>query len=142
MIDDDFESVFRKMIEQLMESFGGIPEGNMRFRSWNGSIVNEPLDRQVELKSDDPIVEKIDLGDSVLILIQGQNDIENPSVKVSGSTVIVQLGPERKEINIEVGFPIDLEKSNVSHRNGVMEISVVNSDSEDTSKNDGFLKIE
>jgi len=142
MIDDDFESVFREMIEHFMKSFGALPEGNMRLRSWNGSIVNEPLDEQVESMSDEPLVEKIDLGDSVLILIQGQNDIENPFVKVSGSTVVVQLGPERKEINVEVGFQIDLEKSNVSHRNGVIEITVVKSGSEDIGKNDGFLKIE
>ena len=142
MIDDDFESVFRRMIEQFMEAFGGIPEGNMTLRSWNGSIVNEPLDRKVEHKSDEPLVEKIDLGDSVLILIEGQNTFENPSVKVSGSTIVVQVGPESKEIPVELGFPIDLEKSNVSHRNGVIEISAVKRDSEDTTRNDGFLKIE
>ena len=142
MIDDDFESVFRKMIEQFMESFGGIPEGNMTIRSWNGSIVNEPLDRKVEPKSVEPLVEKIDLGESVLILIEGQNDHENLSVKVSGPSIVVQIGPERTEINVEVGFPIDLEKSNVSHRNGVIEISAVKTESEDTGGNDGFLKIE
>jgi HSP20 family molecular chaperone IbpA len=142
MIDDDFESVFRKMIEHFMGSFGGIPEGNMTLRSWNGSSVNEPLDRNIESKSDEPVVEKIDLGESVLILIDGQNDTENPSVEVSGSTIVVQLGPARKEINIEVGFQIDLEKSNVSHRNGVIEITVAKNDSEDTASNDGFLEIE
>ena len=142
MIDDDFETVFRKMMEQFMEAFGGMPEGSMTFRSWNGSIVNEPLDEKVEPTSDEPFVETIDLGDSVLILIEGQNNFENPSVKVAGSTIVVQSGPESTEINIEVGFPIDLEKSNVSHRNGVIEISAVKNDSEDTGENDGFLKIE
>ena len=142
MIDDDFETVFRKMMEQFMEAFGGMPEGSMTFRSWNGSIVNEPLDKKVEPTSDEPLVEKIDLGDSVLILIEGQNNFENPSVKVAGSTIVVQSGSESTEINIEVGFPIDLEKSNVSHRNGVIEISAVKNDSEDTGENDGFLKIE
>ncbi|MBY8997086.1 MAG: hypothetical protein KGD60_05095 [Candidatus Thorarchaeota archaeon] len=142
MIDDDFESVFRKMIEQLMESFGGLPEGNITIRSWNGSIVNEPLDRKIEPKSDEPLVEKIDLGESVLILIEGQNDVENPSVEVSGSTIVVQLGPAKKEINIEVGFQIDLEKSNVSHRNGVIEITATKNDNEGTGSNDGFLEIE
>ena len=142
MIDDDFETVFRKMMEQFMEAFGGMPEGSMTFRSWNGSIVNEPLDEKVEPTSDEPFVETIDLGDSVLILIEGQNNFEKPSVKVAGSTIVVQSGSESTEINIEVGFPIDLEKSNVSHRNGVIEISAVKNDSEDTGENDGFLKIE
>ncbi|OLS29793.1 MAG: hypothetical protein ThorAB25_14060, partial [Candidatus Thorarchaeota archaeon AB_25] len=81
-----------------MEAFGGIPEGNMTIRSWNGSMVNEPLDTQVEPTANEPQVEKIDLGDSTLILIEGQNDSVNPSVKVTGSSIIVQLGPESKEI--------------------------------------------
>ena len=75
-------------------------------------------------------------------MIEGQNDSVNPSVKVTGSSIIVQLGPESKEIKIDVGFQIDLEKSNVSHRNGVIEISVVKIESEGNSGNDGFLKIE
>ena len=142
MIDDDFEILFRKMIEQFMESFGGMPEGSMTYRSWNGSMVNEPLDNQVEPKMNEAIVEMIDLGESVLILIEDPNDSENPSVKVTGSTIVVQLGPDRKDISVDVGFQIDLEKSNVSHRNGVIEISAAKTDSEDTSGNDGFLKIE
>ncbi|MHA2396719.1 MAG: hypothetical protein ACXAC0_08445 [Candidatus Thorarchaeota archaeon] len=142
MIDDDFESVFRRMIEQFMEAFGGMPEGNMTVRSWNGSMVNEPLDTQVEPKVNEPLVEKIDLEGSVLILIEGLNVLENPSVKVSGTNIFVQLGPESKEINVAVGFQIDLEKSYVSHRNGVMEISVVRTEDEDASSNDGFLRIE
>ena len=142
MIDDDFESVFRKMIEQFMEAFGGMPEGSMTFRSWNGSMVNEPLDNQVEPKMNEPIVEMIDLGESVLILIEDLEDSQNPSVKVTGSTIVVQTSPERKEISVDVGFQIDLEKSNVSHRNGVIEISAIKTESEDISGNDGFLKIE
>jgi hypothetical protein len=142
MIDDDFETVFRKMIEQFMEAFGGMPEGSMNIRSWNGSVVNGPLDTQIEPKNDEPLVEKIDLGDSVLILIEWQNEKENPTVKVAGSSIDVQLGPEGKEITVNVGFQIDLEKSNVSHRNGVIEISAVKAESEDVSNSDGFLKIE
>ncbi len=142
MIDDDFETVFRKMMEQFMEAFGGMPEGSMTIRSWDGSIVNEPLEKRVEPNTDDPLVEKIDLGDSVLVLIEEPNDTENPSVKVSGSRIVVQLNPEGKEIDVDVGFQIDLEKSNVSHRNGVIEISAVRTESEDTSGSDGFLKIE
>lgn len=142
MIDDDFESVFRKMLEQFMEAFGGMPEGSMRIRSWNGSMVNEPLDTQIEPMDDEPLIEKIDLGDSVLILVEWQNDSETLTVKVSGSIVTIQLGPERKEISVDVEFYVDQEKSNVSHRNGVLEISIVKADVEDTSGSSGFLKIE
>ena len=142
MIDDDFESVFRKMIEQFMEAFGGMPEGEFSFRTWNGPIVNEPLDRGIEPMVEEPLVEKIDLGDSVLVLIDGYTEAEPPTVRVSGSSVIVQLGPEQKEVSVDVGFTVDLEKSLVSHRNSVIEISVIKAENEDSSENDGFLKIE
>ena len=142
MIDDDFETVFRKMIEQFMEAFGGMPEGSMTIRSWDGSIVNEPLEQRIEPNRDEPVVEKIDLEDSVLILIEVPNDTEDPSVKVVGTNVVVQLGPERKELAVDAGFQIDLEKSNVSHRNGVIEITAVKAESEDSHGSDGFLKIE
>ena len=142
MIDDDFESVFRKMIEQFMEAFGGMPEGNLRIRSWNGSTVNDPLDTQIESMTDEPLVEKIDFGDNALILVEWQNESESPTVRVSGSTVVIQLGPERKEISVDVGFQVNQEKSNVSHRNGVLEISVTKTEVEDASGNDGFLRIE
>ena len=77
-----------------------------------------------------------------MILIEDLEDSQNPSVKVTGSTIVVQTSPERKEISVDVGFQIDLEKSNVSHRNGVIEISAIKTESEDISGNDGFLKIE
>ena len=142
MIDDDFESVFRRMIEQFMEAFGEMPEGSFGLRTWNGSVVNGPLDTEVELNNNEPKVERIDLGDRALILIEWSEDIETPTVKVAGSNVTVQTGPDRKEISVEVGFQISLEKSNVSHRNGVTEISVVKTESENTDDHDGFLKVE
>ncbi|MFW9963973.1 MAG: hypothetical protein ACFFCX_10440 [Candidatus Sifarchaeia archaeon] len=141
MIDDDFESVFKRMIEQFMSAFG-IPEGNIRIESWNDSMVKEPLATQIVPNSDEPIIEKIDLGDSMLILIEGQMEIETPNIRVSGSTIFIQLSPSSKEIKIEVEFLIDLEKSNVSHRNGIMEISVVKAESESRAKTDGFLKVD
>ena len=81
MIDDDFESVFRKMIEQVREAFESMPEGSGSYRSWSGSFVNEPLEKNIERKNE-PFVEKIDLGDSVLFIIEGQFDTANePEVK-------------------------------------------------------------
>ncbi|MFW9833479.1 MAG: hypothetical protein ACFFEK_05765 [Candidatus Thorarchaeota archaeon] len=140
MIDDDFESVFRKMMEQFMDAFGGMPEGGMTIKSWNGSIVNEPFDGKIE-SNDEPEVEQIDLGDSVLVLIESRNPIETPKVRVSGSEIFVQLHPEKEEINLDVGFKIDIEKSDVSYRNGVLEISAVKIESENNVSNDGYLRI-
>jgi hypothetical protein len=142
MIDDDFESVFRKMIEHFMETFGEMPEGNMDFRVWNGSIVNEPIDAQIEHNDDSPLVEKIDLEEGALILIDWRDDVDSPSVRISGSTVFAQASPEKKEISVDVGFLIDIDRSKVSHRNGITEISVAKTDRLVKGKTDGFLNVE
>ncbi|MFW9964187.1 MAG: hypothetical protein ACFFCX_11520 [Candidatus Sifarchaeia archaeon] len=141
MIDDDFESVFKRMIEEFMGTFG-MPEGSIRIRSWNDSFVDETPEAQINLKSEEPLVEKIDLEDGVLVVIDGLNNLEDPKVKVTESTIFVQPGLDRRELMIEVGFPIDLEKSTASHRNGIMEITAVKANSNIERSSDGFLKIE
>jgi len=140
MIDDDFESVVRRMIEQFMETFDTFPEGNVTIRSWTGSFANEPLASEIEPKSDEPIIEKIDLGDSVIFLIQGHfdNSVE-PVVKVDGENLRIKLGFETQDITLQPGFPIDLEKSDISFRNGVLEIVAIRAENHDES--DGYLKI-
>lgn len=141
MIDDDVESEFKRMLEQFMKAFG-IPEGSMKIKSWNGSNVYEYPETEIQPVSEEPIVEKIDLGESTLILIDGLHDTDAPTIKVSGSKIIVQISPDKKEIDIEVGFQIDLAKSNVTNRNGVLEISVIKAEKIKSKNNSGFLKIE
>ncbi len=141
MIEDDFESVLRKMLEQFMEAFDTFSEGNGTIKSWTGSFVNEPLESTIEPMNNEPNVEKIDLGDSILFLIQGHFDSAvEPRVKVEGQNIIVTFGSETKDIQVESGFPIDLEKSNVSYRNGVIEITAVKA--ENYNESEGYLKIE
>ena len=140
MIDDDFESVVRRMLEQFMETFGTFPEGDVTIRSWTGSFSSEPHEPEIEPKNDEPIVEKIDLGDSVIFLIQGHFDTSaEPVVKVDGENITVKFGLGTQDINIQPGFPIDLEKSNISYRNGVLEIVAIRAENHDES--DGYLKI-
>jgi HSP20 family molecular chaperone IbpA len=127
------------MMEQFMDAFGDMPQGSFSIRSWNGSTVNGPLETEIEPKTNEPEVEKIDLGDSVLFLIQGNFEIE-PKVSVEGSKITVQLESEREDITLETEFQIDLEKSNVSYRNGVIEITAVKTD--DQNKSEGYLRIE
>ena len=141
MIDDDIESVVRKMIEQFTETFGTFPEGNVTIRSWTGSFVNEPLESEIKPKGDEPIVEKIDLGDSVIFLIQGHFDTSvEPVVKVDGENITVKLDNETQSMNLEPGFLIDLEKSNISNRNGVIEIVVFRAENQEESR--GYLKLD
>ncbi len=124
-----------------MEAFGVFPEGNGTIRLYTGSFVNEPLETEIEPKSDESFVEEIDLGDSVLFLIQGHidNTVE-PIVKVDVQKITVTLGLDKPNITLEPGFPVDLEKSNASYRNGVVEIHAVKAEKHHES--DGYLKIE
>ena len=141
MIDDDFEAVFRRMMEQFREAFGNLPEGSFTIRSWDGSIVDRPLEPTIEQRSDEPQVEKIDLGDSVLFVIQGHfgSDFE-PEVKVIGEELIVRVGLDTPDIHLHPRFNVDRERSTVSYRNGVIEITVVKS--ENPEANEGLLRIE
>jgi hypothetical protein len=141
MIDDDFESVFRKVLERFSEAFESLPEGSGVIRSWSGSFVNEPLEQNIEQHSDEPQIEKIDLGDSVLFLIQGHFDSTyEPEVKVEGEKITVKSGPEMQDIHLNLEFMVDREKSTVSYRNGVIEITVVKTESLDATE--GYLRIE
>ena len=58
---------------------------------------------------------------------------------MDGESITVKLGHEMHDINLEIGFPIDLEKSNISYRNGVLEIVAFRAENHDES--DGYLKI-
>ncbi|MFX1484637.1 MAG: hypothetical protein ACFFCP_15775 [Promethearchaeota archaeon] len=140
MIDDDFETVFRKMMESFMETFGAFPDGKGTIRSWTGSFdLETPLDTDVSSESGEPIVEKIDLGDSILFLIQGHFD-SDPEVRVNGQKITVKLAPETQDIALETGIPVDLKRSSVSNRNGVLEINAVKAENKEVSE--GYLKIE
>jgi HSP20 family molecular chaperone IbpA len=50
------------------------------------------------------------------------------------------FGVGMPNITLEPGFPIDLEKSNASYRNGVIEITAVKA--ENHHESDGYLKVE
>ena len=142
MIDDDFESVFRRMIEQFMDAFSSMSEGSMRIKSWNGSNVNDLFETQIDPQNDEPVVEKIDFDDSSLILVEERNETEVPQIKLSGSRITLRYDQQGHEFDVEVGFHIDLEKSKATQRNGVLEITAVKSIDDGVSTNDGYLRIE
>ncbi|MFW9926024.1 MAG: hypothetical protein ACFFDM_04570 [Candidatus Thorarchaeota archaeon] len=139
MIDDDFESVFREMMEQFMKAFGSFPEGNGIFRSWSGSFITEPFDSEIEPRKNEPNVEKIELGDSVIFLIQGHFDFD-PTVKVDGKKITVKTGSEYEDVVLETDFLVDIKRSKMSYRNGVIEITAMKTES--LSESEGYLKIE
>jgi hypothetical protein len=61
-------------------------------------------------------------------------------VKVDGENITVKLDNETQSMNLEPGFLIDLEKSNISNRNGVIEIVVFRAENQEESR--GYLKLD
>jgi HSP20 family molecular chaperone IbpA len=118
--DDDFESVFRKMIEHLMGPMGFSPEGELTVRTWtNRNPGGIPVTDEMPTHSNTH-AEEIDLGDSYLILIENNGSAVAPQVDVEERTVSVKL--EDEEQKFTMSFDIDIANSAASFRNGILEI--------------------
>ncbi|MBN2230647.1 MAG: hypothetical protein JW779_13745 [Candidatus Thorarchaeota archaeon] len=124
MIDDDFESVFRRIFESFMNSFGNFPEGSTSISSWSGSMSTEPEVVQPEDRIREVQAERIDLDDNVLLLLEVTGEDGEAIARVEGRNLIVVEGIGGKETTFELDFDIDIKNSNISHRNGIVEISL------------------
>lgn len=139
MIDDDFESVFRRVFESLMGSLGALPEGSTSYSYFTGSMMNEN-DNEFQ-KEKEPDVERFDLDDEVLfVAILGHEDSE-PSVKVDARRMTIVFNTDGKDINIDLDFDVDIQHSSVSTRNGVMEISLKIAAKGSSGAREGYLKV-
>lgn len=136
MIDDDFESVFRRVFESLMGSLGALPEGSTSYSYFTGSMINE---NENELQQEkEPVVERFDLDDEVLFVVNiGHEDGEH-SVKVDARTMTIAFN---KNITIDLDFDVNIEDSSVSTRNGVMEISLKIAKKGSSGAREGYLRV-
>jgi HSP20 family molecular chaperone IbpA len=142
MIDDDFESVVRRMFESIFGSIGTFQEGSGFFNYFSDSAVKES-DRLSELTDEKELdMERIDLEDQVLFLVTMDFDDSESSARVAENTLIVAYGPENKEIRADLDFDVDIEKSHVSKRNGVVEISLKKAKKDGSGLKNGYLKID
>ena len=141
MIDDEFESVFRRVFEHLMKSMGQIPEGEGTITYWSDSTFGNPEMSDMSPPSNELQAEVIDLEDRVLFLVQVENDGSLIDVKVEGRTLIVKDQIEGKETEFDFDFDADIDDSKVSIRNGIAEIELKKAVSDNGPK-EGYLKIE
>ena len=139
MIDDDFESVFRKVFESLMGSLGTFPEGSTSFSYFTGSSINEN-DNEFEQEKE-PDFERIDLEDEVLFLVKTGYEDTGYSVKIDARTMLITFDGTRKSIKIDLDFDVDIENSSVSSRNGIMEISLKIASKGKSGAREGYLRI-
>jgi hypothetical protein len=129
------------MLEQL---FGGSinlsPRGRGEFGFSTKGFRRNELEFNADQRVAGPSVEKIDLGDRFLVIIEGYVESDSPEVKVRGREIA--LGTD--DIRIELPYAIDLEKSSISSRNGIIEMVLIKSDDHESSSdlNEGILKTE
>ncbi|MHA1863012.1 MAG: Hsp20/alpha crystallin family protein [Candidatus Thorarchaeota archaeon] len=142
MIDDEFESVFRKLFESLMNSMGPIPEGKATVQYWTNSRFGGPgmANNIVEVNKEIQ-AEIIDLEDRVLFLLEVKYEDELFDVKVEGRTLKVFDQVEGIETVFDLDFDVDIENSRTSFRNGILEIELKKTEDTDV-QNEGYLEID
>ena len=95
------------------------------------SKVEEETDIDLA-KGNDILLEKIDLGDSLLLIMEGYSNAEDIIVEVLEKTVVVDNGSDKEYVDIP--YLVDVEKSGYSFRNGILEIRLEKIDSENNTK--------
>ena len=142
MIDDEFESVFRKLFESLLNSMGQIPEGTTTVQYWtNSKFGGQGMANNIEEVSKEIQAEVIDLEDRVLFLVEIGSEDDLIDVKVEGRTLKVFDQVEGNETDFELDFDVDIENSRTSCRNGILEIELKKTDDTD-GHNEGYLEID
>lgn len=140
MIDDDFESVFRKMIENFIGSMG-FPEGEVQVRTWSSTSPTGNTEIDAMPSKDEPEVEEIDLGDDYMVLVETR-DTESPRVHVRGREVQIDLDSGESPLVIHLSFDVDMPHSTASFQNGIIEIGLRKAAEDYKGQKEGYLQIE
>lgn len=141
MIDDEFETVLRRLFESLMNSMGQMPGGETTIRYWTSSGLDTP--GMPSIPADEVVneaqAEIIDLGDKVLYLVEIGHEDELIDVKVENRTLKIFNQVEGNEIEFDLDFNVDIEQSRSSCRNGILEIELKKAENVEHS-NEGYLR--
>ena len=139
MIDDDFDKLVRNMLERFFgNSFGMVPgENGIQMRVGSEDSLISDVNRGQNL-----IVDKIDLGDEFLVIIDAPVSVESPLAIIKGRRLEIRVNElVRRGVVIEIPFEVDIEKSSISNQNGVIEARLVRSSDKITSHNEGTLRV-
>jgi HSP20 family molecular chaperone IbpA len=141
--DDDFDKMVRRMFENFFkDAFGpdSSRTGIIRF-GFQPTEVKEEANIELK-KGKEPVVEKIDLGDILLIILEGYSSIDDLRIEVIEKTVIVDNGLDKEYI--EIPFLVNVGESGYSFRNGILEIRLQKIDEKNKTevKSTGILTIE
>jgi hypothetical protein len=139
LIDDDFESVFRRIFESLISSMGSFPEGSTTYSYNTGSMYNDFENDDALQEKKDSDVERIDLEDEVLFLVNIGYEDREPSVRVDVGSMTITPGTLNQPIKVDLDFEVDVANSYMSSRNGVLEISLKVAEKGSSGAREGFL---
>jgi hypothetical protein len=103
-----------------------MPNGGSRIGDLWDERTEEFDETEIDLAHPGSHVERIELDDTVILVVDGCNTSDEITVRVSGSRAILTIGAITTEH--ETPFRIDPENSVVSCRNGVAEIRLVQAD--------------
>ncbi|MFX1265722.1 MAG: hypothetical protein ACFFH0_10115 [Promethearchaeota archaeon] len=134
MIDDDeFQKIFRKMMEQFFGTFG-VPNGSNGTRGFWEEQAEDLHESEIDLTDQGSHIERIELDDVVILVIGGCSSDDDIAVRVLGSNASLTIGSSTTEH--ETPFQIDPEKSVVSCRNGIAEVKLVKADESSSVNNE------
>ena len=140
MIDDDFESVFRRMVEHFMGSMG-IPDGNVEVRTWSNRFPKSGTPADTTPHEVGPEVEEIDLGDEYMILVDTRSE-SRPSVVIEDGQVRVELDSGFEPKSVPLPFGVDIPSSSASFQNGILEVLLRKAAGDYDGESEGVLQIE
>ena len=102
MIDDDFDRLFDRMIRKLFGSIDAFSDSNSIIRFGLDLLGKDSLEIDVaEQKKPQP--EQIDLGDSLLIILNVGVLEDEPIVEINSGYLVIHWGPSEEK---ELRFPL------------------------------------
>jgi len=122
MFGDDFFSAVDRLIDELMRGAGWQQDWSDLIEEPNQDISVD-TDNQPHTNTSPDDAELIDMGNSLLAVVNCPMGVEAPKAKVHGSQLIIKPSVnDEREINLELPYTIDVKNSRMSSRNGVIEI--------------------
>ncbi|MHA2433080.1 MAG: hypothetical protein ACXADO_07630 [Candidatus Thorarchaeota archaeon] len=134
MIDnDEFQKMFRKMLEQFFGTFGMPNDGNSIGGLWDEQTQGI-RETEMELTHQGSHIERIELDDVVILVVDGCTSDDEMTVRVSSNKATLTIGSRTTEH--ETPFRIDPKNSSVSCRNGVAEVKLAKADENSSTEDE------
>ncbi len=125
MIDDNFDEIVRNIFEQF---FGGAFRQNPHIHI-SGTMQNDNVTRGAErAESRNVFVDVIEYEDDIIVVVDTREHIENPEARIMEGILELWLNPSvTRPIRIELPTTVDIDKSELSVTNAIIEIRLAKS---------------